>query len=536
YSWAPSGGTAATASGLSAGTYTVTVTDANSCTATQSFTITEPTALVVTPASQTNVSCNSGSNGSATVTVSGGTAGYTYSWAPPGGTAATASGLSAGTYIVTVTDANSCTATQSFTITEPTALIASIGSTTDVSCVGSSDGSATVSVTGGTAGYTYSWAPSGGSNATATGLMDGIYVVTVTDVNGCTTTQSFTIGTIVDVTNPTISAPAAINTTTNSGCTATGVTLGTPITADNCTVASVTNNAPLAFPIGNTTVTWTVTDGLGNTATATQVVTVQDTTLPTVITQPLTVTLDASGEASITASQIDNGSTDNCTIASITIDIENFNCDNLGANTVTLTVTDIYGNIATQTAIVTVISTDGDNDNDGIKDNCDDDDDNDGVIDIDDNCPLTYNPDQADNDNDGFGDVCDDDDDNDGIDDVDDNCQLTYNPYQEDRDNDGLGDVCDTIEINVAEAITPNGDGINDTWMIYNIENHPNNYIRVFNRWGDLVFEARNYQNDWDGHFKSKSESLPDGASYYYQIDLDGNGTIEHDGWIYITR
>ncbi|MQP63690.1 adhesin, partial [Flavobacterium sp. LMO6] len=86
YSWAPSGGTAATASGLSAGTYTVTVTDANSCTATQSFTITEPTALVVTPASQTNVSCNSGSNGSATVTVSGGTAGYTYSWAPPGGT------------------------------------------------------------------------------------------------------------------------------------------------------------------------------------------------------------------------------------------------------------------------------------------------------------------------------------------------------------------------------------------------------------------------------------------------------------------
>lgn len=119
---------------------------------------------------------------------------------------------------------------------------------------------------------------------------------------------------------------------------------------------------------------------------------------------------------------------------------------------------------------------------------------------------------------------------------MDDNCPLTYNPYQEDRDNDGLGDVCDTIEINVAEAITPNGDGINDTWMIYNIENHPNNYIRVFNRWGDLVFEARNYQNDWDGHFKSKSESLPDGASYYYQIDLDGNGTIEHDGWIYITR
>ena len=481
------------------------------------------------------MSCNGGSNGSASVTPSGGAGGYTYLWSN-GATTATVTGLSAGTYTVTVYDSNGCIVTQSFTITEPTALISSIGSTTDVSCVGSSDGSATVSVTGGTAGYTYSWAPSGGSNATATGLMNGIYVVTVTDTNGCTTTQSFTIGIIVDVTNPTISAPAAINTTTNSGCTATGVALGTPITADNCTVVNITNNAPLAFPIGNTIVTWTVTDGLGNTAIATQEVTVQDTTLPTVITQPLTITLDASGQASITASQIDNGSTDNCTIASIAIDIENFNCNNLGLNTVTLTVTDIYGNIATQTAIVTVRSNDGDNDNDGIKDNCDDDDDNDGVIDIDDNCPLTYNPDQADNDNDGLGDVCDDDDDNDGIDDVDDNCPLTYNPYQEDRDNDGLGNVCDTIEINVAEAITPNGDGINDNWMIYNIENHPNNYVRVFNRWGELVFEARNYQNDWDGHFKSKSESLPGGASYYYQIDLDGNGTIEHDGWIYITR
>ena len=233
---------------------------------------------------------------------------------------------------------------------------------------------------------------------------------------------------------------------------------------------------------------------------------------------------------------IENGSLDNCGVASVSIDITNFNCSNEGVNNVVLTVTDVNGNVNSAIYLVTVLNTSGDNDLDGIKDNCDDDDDNDGVIDIDDNCPLTYNPNQADYDIDGLGNVCDDDDDNDGIDDVDDNCPLTYNPYQEDRDNDGLGDLCDTIEINVAEAITPNGDGVNDTWMIYNIENHPNNYVRVFNRWGDLVFEARNYQNDWDGHIKSKSESLPDGASYYYQIDLDGNGTIEYDGWIYITR
>ena len=192
YSWAPSGGTAATASGLTAGTYVVTVTDANLCTATQSFTITQPTALAITP-SHTNVTCNGLTNGSATATVTGGTGAYTYSWAPSGGTAATANGLAPGTYTVTVTDANLCTATQLFTITQPTALVATASAQTNLVCNGASNGSATVNVTGGTGAYTYSWAPSGGTAATATGLTAGTYTVTVTDANGCTATQSFTI-------------------------------------------------------------------------------------------------------------------------------------------------------------------------------------------------------------------------------------------------------------------------------------------------------------------------------------------------------
>ncbi len=193
YSWSPAGGTAATASGLAAGTYTVTVTDANLCQTTQSFTITEPTTLVANPAAQTNVSCNGGTNGSASVSVTGGTGAYTYSWSPAGGTAATASGLAAGTYTVTVTDANGCMATRSFTITQPTALVANAASQTNVSCNGGSNGSATVNVSGGTAGYTYSWSPSGGTAATANGLAPGTYTATATDANGCTVTQSFTI-------------------------------------------------------------------------------------------------------------------------------------------------------------------------------------------------------------------------------------------------------------------------------------------------------------------------------------------------------
>jgi hypothetical protein len=138
------------------------------------------------------VSCNGGSNGSASVTASGGASGYTYSWSPSGGTAATATGLMAGAYTCTITDANGCTTTKAFTITQPTVLSAS-GSQTNVTCNGGSNGSASVTASGGASGYTYSWSPSGGTAATATGLMAGAYICTITDANGCTTTKAFTI-------------------------------------------------------------------------------------------------------------------------------------------------------------------------------------------------------------------------------------------------------------------------------------------------------------------------------------------------------
>ena len=113
---------------------------------------------------------------------------------------------------------------------------------------------------------------------------------------------------------------------------------------------------------------------------------------------------------------------------------------------------------------------------------------------------------------------------------------MTYNPDQSDIDNDGLGDICDTVEINVSQAITPDGDGVNDTWFINNIENHPNNSVKVYNRWGDLIFSKKGYQNDWNGSYVNNGTNSPDASSYYYQIDLDGNGSIDYDGWIYITK
>ncbi|SHK71168.1 Por secretion system C-terminal sorting domain-containing protein [Epilithonimonas mollis] len=115
--------------GLAAGTYTVIITDANGCTATVTETITQPTALSAT-ASQKNIACNGGSTGIATINVLGGTTPYTYSWFPSGGTAATANGLSAGTYTVAVTDANGCTLSRTFTITQAAPVSAPTGAST----------------------------------------------------------------------------------------------------------------------------------------------------------------------------------------------------------------------------------------------------------------------------------------------------------------------------------------------------------------------------------------------------------------------
>ena len=311
--------------------------------------------------------------------------------------------------------------------------------------------------------------------------------------------------------------------------------------SDNCSIATMTvsPNTFTCANVGSNTVTLTVTDASGNQRTGTAVVTVRDQVGPNVVTQPVTVQLNAAGTASITAAQVNNGSTDACGIASLSVSPSTFTCANLGPNTVTLTVTDVNGNVLTGTAIVTVtvnFSTTGDNDLDGTPDNCDPDDDNDGILDVNDNCPTQANSNQADNDTDGIGDACDNDDDNDGILDGYDNCPFIYNPGQEDVDNDGMGDICDTVEINVSQAITPDGDGVNDTWFINNIQNYPNNSVKVYNRWGDLIFSRNNYQNDWNGSYANNGSNIPDASSYYYQIDLDGNGSIDHDGWIYITK
>ena len=359
YSWSPSGGTAATATGLSAGTYTVTVTDANGCTATRNFTITQPTTISTATAAQTNVSCNGGSNGSASVTPSGGAGGYSYSWSPSGGTAATATGLSAGTYTVTVTDANGCTATRNFTITQPTAIITATAAQTNVSCNGGSNGSASVTPSGGAGGYSYSWSPLGGTAATATGLSAGTYTVTVTDANACTATRNFTIIVLDTVKPVVVTQNRTVYLSAAGTATVSALQLNNG-TSDACGVASL-SASQTSFTCANVgtpvTVTLTATDLNGNSNTGTATVTVLDTVRPVVVTQNRTVYLSAVGTASISAAQVNNGSSDACGVAALALSKTSFSCNDTGANIVTLTATDVNNNSQTATATITVLDT-----------------------------------------------------------------------------------------------------------------------------------------------------------------------------------
>lgn len=194
YTWTPAVSSTDTASNLTAGTYTVVVTDANGCTTTHMFTITEPIPLMVDTYSQTNVSCNGGSNGTATVNVIGGNAPYTYQWSPSGGTAATATGLATGTYEVEITDSTANTITHTFVITEPDPIIAILSHKTDVLCSSTATGSATITVNGGVGPFTYVWSHGVTTpNATLNNLNAGNYVVTVKDVNGCSATTQVTV-------------------------------------------------------------------------------------------------------------------------------------------------------------------------------------------------------------------------------------------------------------------------------------------------------------------------------------------------------
>ncbi|MCW3103600.1 MAG: hypothetical protein JWO09_2040 [Bacteroidetes bacterium] len=192
-SWnGPSGYTSTVLSptNLCTGFYTVNAT-LMGCVSTTSTTVGSASTVSTTIGSYIPSSCSI-CNGGATVYATGGTPPYAFLWSDAGAqTTATATGLCAGTYSVTVTDAAGCTSVSIATISS-TAPITAMVSTTSTAC-GFCNGGANVTASGGTGPYTYTWTPSGGTGTSLTALCAGIYNVTVTDMNGCSSTASGTV-------------------------------------------------------------------------------------------------------------------------------------------------------------------------------------------------------------------------------------------------------------------------------------------------------------------------------------------------------
>ncbi|MBK9177034.1 MAG: gliding motility-associated C-terminal domain-containing protein [Flavobacteriales bacterium] len=180
YLWNPGGASTSAVSGLGAGTYNFVANSAGSCPTGGSVTLAPPSSAPTASITTTPASCNGFADGSASVTVNGGTPGYSYSWSPNGGSGPSANSLSAGTYTCTITDASSCSTTVSATVTEPTAITLAAADTVRI-CAGDAT-TLQANAAGGSAGYIYTWSPSGPDVSPA---VSTTFTVVATDANGC---------------------------------------------------------------------------------------------------------------------------------------------------------------------------------------------------------------------------------------------------------------------------------------------------------------------------------------------------------------
>jgi len=589
YQWS-NGDTTQQIDSLTAGTYTVTVTDSNGCTAIDSAVVETTPPVFVDIASFTNVSCKGGQDGAIDITPSGGTVPYSYNWSN-GDSTEDISGLAADTFAVTVTDGVSCSADTSIVLTEPDSLSTSITGK-DVSCFNASDGSVDLNVSGGTPPYDYLW-----SNFANTQDLDSIgggeYTVVVTDSLGCTIRDSI----VIDEPDE-IQIMAQV---TNAGCG------NTPTGAIDISVKGGTSPYSYSWSNGDSTqdinnvaagtYTVTVTDAKGCTATLTETVDskgpqptalfqrtsgcegspVQFVNQSSVSSGELfyfwnfkdsssstlenpTHTFDEPGTYSVSLKVLtDEGCVDSISqtvtispLPSASIEVED-STSICPQDSATLRVegqvntTYQWSTGAADTSItvnqegtysVTVTDTVGCTNSDSV------------AIEVFDP-PVTnagpdttvskgfdvqlfasggtsylWQPDQWLSDTSSQAPMAQ------PLDDIQYTVTIT--------DQNGCQDV-ETVDIQVVDdfslvipnLITPNDDGYNDTWQIENIIFYEGCQVRIFDRWGTEVFSSSDYQNDWDGTSNDGGE-LSEGT-YYYVIDCE-NGEKIYKGSVSILK
>lgn len=350
YQWS-TGGTNPTEMNMPAGTHTVVVTDDHGCETTSEIIITQPDPLNANQSSMNESGVNA-NDGTATADPMGGTAGFTYFW-NTGATSQTIENLSPGEYCVTVTDANGCEDTGCTTVNSfDCGAITSEFDIVQTSCNGAADGEATVNMNGGTLPYAYEWS-SGDIGETANALSAGEYEVTATDDNGCVIISSVTVPepdmVVVDIMNQ-----------TNVVCE--GQETG------SATVMATGGNGGFDFLWSDGTMGATIQEVSAGiyTVTATdindcegileiEITTEEDNEAPVVLTQNITVVLDDNGMYLLTPDMIDDGTSDNCELINLSLDITELTCDQVGEIMVTLTGEDASGNLGQGLATVTVL-------------------------------------------------------------------------------------------------------------------------------------------------------------------------------------
>ncbi|MFC0605836.1 beta strand repeat-containing protein, partial [Winogradskyella pulchriflava] len=376
--WSPGGETTQNISGLTSGTYTVTVTDANGCTDTSTVTVNPGTCKNLSiSGSSTPVTCNGESNGTVTAVVSNGTGPFTYAWDTLPDTTSSVSNLPAGSYTVTVTDQTTlCTQSTTITVNEPNALSSDIA-VTNILCKGDSTGSVDLTVNGGTPPYTYLW-NTGATTEDLVNVIAGTYSVTITDFNGCTTTNQSTVqepsenvsGSITQITNVDCSGQST------GSITAEG-TGGIPPYTYSIDSGSTSQTNGLFENLASGTYTILITDANGCIYNVSGTIETDDSENPE-ISAPSTITIEGCSASDITssnalfaystvesgdvqgifASNVDYNASDDFNIESITY-IDVITSTNNCPITVlrTFTITDNCGNSATTTQTITVQDT-----------------------------------------------------------------------------------------------------------------------------------------------------------------------------------
>ncbi|MBI2270610.1 MAG: SBBP repeat-containing protein [Bacteroidetes bacterium] len=348
YSWS-SGQTTATITGLCPGSYSIVATDGGGCKSVQSINIIQTPEMVLGFSTQWSCSSN---NSSATVNITNGNAPYTYLWSN-GQTTQTSTGLTLGSYSITITDSKGCSKVQTANIPQPSSMTLTPTST-NTTC-GNSNGSAAVSVSGGTTPYSYIWS-NGATVKTNANISSGNYTVTVTDLNGCSKSATYNIApssgptaTFTQSPGPSVCVNTPV-TFTNTGTTGAGVTYNWLISPPN--VSGTTTNFTYTFlNTGSFTVQHTVFSS-GCSATISSTVTVTNCATGPSVTA--TGNSACPGTCTIVTSNGIGGTSPYTYLWSTGATTQNINTCPAATTTYTLTLTDVNGNTATSTAAVII--------------------------------------------------------------------------------------------------------------------------------------------------------------------------------------